>query len=440
MSLDSIVNITITNTTVSVSQQGFGTPLVLGFHTRFVDRFRSYSSLAAMVADGFATTDAEYKAVAAVFAQNPRPLSVIVGRRLTSSVQTVEITPIAVNLAVYTVTINGLAITYTADATATVAEITAGLTTAINASAQAPNVTATDNTTKLTIVSDFTGKPAAIECSVTNSGELRMQDITTDGGWATDLGDLLAASKDWYAIIMTQKGKAEITAAAAWAESNKRLLLASSGDYDVRTSGAGDLASALQTSAYARTALMWHHAPGSYPEAAWAGKLLPDLPGSSTWAYKTLAGIAASANITGGLNDTAIGVLEGKNANYYRSLGGVNITRTGMVSSKEWIDIVIGLDWLKARLQERIYSRLVGLKKIPYTETGVALIVSEIRAQLLEGVNNGLLVAGSEKVSFPAVSAISSTDKGNRLLPNGTFEAKLAGAIHNITITGTVSV
>ncbi len=438
MSLDSILNITITNTTVSVSQQGFGTPLVLGYHTRFAERSRTYSSLAAMVSDGFATTDLEYKAVAAVFAQNPRPVSVVVGRRLTKSAKVVDITPTAVNASVYTVTINGTSYTYTSDSSATVAEICTGLVTAYNAAAIS-GITVADGTTKITFTGTDTA-PYRLAVSATNNAQMKMQDVSTDGGWATDLGDLLADNKNWYAIVMTTHGKAEIIAAAAWTESNQRLLLASSADNDILGSGSSDLASSLKTSAYARTALMWHQEPTTFPEAAWAGKFLPDAPGSSTWAYKTLAGIAASPTTPGNLTDTAITNVEAKFCNYYFALGGVNITRPGHVSSNEWLDIVIGLDWLKARLQERIYSRLVGLKKIPYTELGVSLIVAEIRAQLLEAANAGLLVQGSEVVSFPLVSAISPTDKANRLLPNGTFSATLQGAIHAVTINGSVSV
>ncbi|MFA5933781.1 MAG: hypothetical protein WC795_00970 [Candidatus Paceibacterota bacterium] len=78
----------------------------------------------------------------------------------TAQVNTV--TPTAVNSTVYTTTINGTAITYTSDASATVAEITAGLTAAINLSAQASVVTAADGTTVYTVTSDTAGLPFTI--------------------------------------------------------------------------------------------------------------------------------------------------------------------------------------------------------------------------------------------------------------------------------------
>lgn len=438
MGLESIFNLSITNTSVSVSQQGFGIPLILGYHTRFAERARTYSTLAAMVADGFVTTDMEYRAAAAVFAQNPRPPSIIVGRRLTRSTHTVEVTPTAVNSAVYTLTIDGTEYAYTADASATVAEITAGLVALINADGAAL-VTAADNTTKLTLTGDSFHQ-FTLEMSATNNAELRAQDITTDAGVATDLADLLAASKDWYALILTSKGAAETVAAAAWVESNKRLFFASTMDYDCTTSSTTDLASDLETAAYGRTALKWHHAPWSFPEAAWFGKVSPYAVGAADYAYKTLSGIEASPTTPGNLTDTAITNLEAKRCNYYLEINGVNVTLPGKVSANEWIDVVVGMDWTAARMREGIYAARVANSKIPYTDQGIAVILAVILGVLKEGARNGLFVKGSESASFPALSDISSTDKSNRHLPDGTFSAQLQGAINTATIAGTVSV
>ena len=60
------------------------------------------------------------------------------------------------NDTLYTVTINSNAYTYTSDADATEAEIITGLTTAINAGADL--VTATDGTTKITLLAEYAGR------------------------------------------------------------------------------------------------------------------------------------------------------------------------------------------------------------------------------------------------------------------------------------------
>lgn len=76
-----IVNITITRETQAVTRAGFGTPMVASVHTVFAERLRYYSSLSALVSDGFLTTSATYKAVAAALGQNPAPVRVGVGRK-----------------------------------------------------------------------------------------------------------------------------------------------------------------------------------------------------------------------------------------------------------------------------------------------------------------------------------------------------------------------
>lgn len=64
----------------------------------------------------------------------------------------IKVTPVAQNATSYSVTINGTLFTYVSDASATVAEITAGLKTAIDAGSEP--VTTTDNSTDLDIEGD----------------------------------------------------------------------------------------------------------------------------------------------------------------------------------------------------------------------------------------------------------------------------------------------
>lgn len=68
-------------------------------------------------------------------------------------------TPTAANTTVYTLTINGIAFSYTSDATATVAEITAGLTLEINVTQTNGTVpvTATNNTTSIALTANVAG-------------------------------------------------------------------------------------------------------------------------------------------------------------------------------------------------------------------------------------------------------------------------------------------
>ena len=79
-----------------------------------------------------------------------------------------NLNPTRANNTLYTVTINGTACSYTSDATATDAEIQAGLIAAINGSAQAANVTATANgASDIFVTSDVLGQAFTITVSAT---------------------------------------------------------------------------------------------------------------------------------------------------------------------------------------------------------------------------------------------------------------------------------
>jgi hypothetical protein len=220
-------------------------------------------------------------------------------------------------------------------------------------------------------------------------------------------------------------------------ESNKRLCILASDDSNIPDS-TGDIAEYVSTQNYERTAVIYHPdadltASDPYPDAAWMGKVFPYDPGASNWAFKTLAGVA-SYTLTG----AQISTIEGKNGNYYTEVAGIDITQFGTVGSGEYLDIIRGLDWLTARIQQLVYTALVNNQKIAFTDNGIGVITSQLRAALGEAVDN-LLINDTFEVSAPLASEVSATDKGNRLLPDVTFIATLQGAINKVEIRGTVS-
>lgn len=147
MSLEDIASVTISSTSQQPTRAGFGTALLLAYHTKNVDRVRSYTSLTALVADGFTPQSAVYRAVAAIFSQNPRPVRVKVGRRALPFTQVVRVVPSALVSAsvseTYTLEVDGFEVSYTSDTTGTLAEVCTGLAAAINALADDDAILAT---------------------------------------------------------------------------------------------------------------------------------------------------------------------------------------------------------------------------------------------------------------------------------------------------------
>ena len=112
----------------------------------------------------------------------------------------------------------------------------------------------------------------------------------------------------------------------------------------------------------------------------------------------------------------------------------------GNVASGEWIDVMRGVDWIEATLQETIYSRLVNADKIPYTDAGVAIIKGDVQKVLTDAAGQGIITEESIVITVPKVSDISTTDRANRVLPDVEFSATLQGAIHKVEIAGVVAV
>ena len=246
-------------------------------------------------------------------------------------------------------------------------------------------------------------------------------------------------NNDWYGVVVDQAMVANFADVASWVETAKKFAIFWITDvnaYDA--SKATDLASVLKLANRNRSAVVWHATPtggADYPDAAWMGEGFPYEPGTSTWAYKTLNGVTPDTLLAS--QETA---LKGKNCNYYTTVGGVSITQEGKVASGEYIDIIIGTDWIEARLREAVYSALVNNRKIPYDDTGIAMIEGLVKGVLNEAASKGILQADSIAVTVPKYADIPHADKLARKLPDVKFSALYQGAIHSVTINGTISV
>lgn len=447
---------TIVQQTITVSAQtpavtGFNKPMVMGYHTNYTDRAREYEELADMVTDGFATTDPLYLAAAAMTSQNPRPASWIVGRTALDNALSINLVPTAQNSTAYTLYINGQAATYTSDATATVAEITAGLKSAIDtlATAQSWNITTTDNSTDLDVdaasaadyFTYYVGDPTILACN----------NDTTDGGIAADLAAIRAADDTWYVAVPVNQGKAVLIALGAAIEATgTKGMFYSSSDDEIIAGTASNVMDSLNTSGYNRVVGIYHHkAAYQFAGARWLGKCIPKTIGSFTWAYKGLSGLDYST-----LTSTQITTIEGYNGNYYVQSHDVSKTFWGKVQGGDnvYFDITQGVDWTYARMSETLAGIFFGLDKVPYTNPGIGLLEAGVWQVIREGIGMELIDAGEPAndktgtastepwVKFPTVADTTTANRAARHLPSGKYWYKLTGAIHTVEVNGTVTV
>ncbi len=443
--LSDIATVNVSTANVGIKRAGFNKILIADYHTRFAERVREYADVDEMIADGFTVNDAAYKAASIAFSQSPQPATIKVGRRALAPDLQVDLFPTAANSTVYSVDIVGPAglsatVTFTSDASATVAEIVAGLVAAINTAAL--GVTATDITTNVRIKAASAGLWFSVK--VNDLSLLRAMQTHSDPGIATDLAAIALADPEFYGLSLTTAGELEVTNAATWVEANRRIMIQASQDGDMITSATTDVASEIATDNQFRTKVIYSTDPAQFAGFAWLARVLTFDPGGVTFEYQPLRGVSAES-----LTSTQLGYLKsaGKNASAVIDYGGNAVTVNSVTAAGEWLDIIRDRDWFETRMQERVVVTVLTAsaagKKVPYTDKGAAIFETDVRAQLKEGITSGFLsddIADAPTVNVPTVASMAPADRQARTFGAITFGARVAGAIHLLSINGTVSV
>jgi hypothetical protein len=268
--------------------------------------------------------------------------------------------------------------------------------------------------------------------------------IQADTDWTTALTKIKEQNNDWYAVSVSARQMVNQQECAQWIQANEKLGGLCSGDSTISDEETGDIAAWAKLNNLDRVLVFFHPdakivdeavdavAPADpVPEAAYFGKMLTKKPGSATWKFKELQSVP-----TYELTQGQVKTVEDKNATWYMTTAGVPMTSNGQVASGEYIDVIHGLDWLKARIQNLVFTALINVDKVPFTDEGIQMVISPLKAGLEEGKTNSILA--SYEISFPAVADVSVTDKGKRFLPDVNFTGVLAGALHGTKINGVV--
>jgi len=437
MSLDDLVSVDITATTNTPSKPGFGTILIAAMKCPVAfgsARSRTFGSVKEMTDFGFAVDHPAVLCATKIKAQNPTVTNFKVGRRANNLTQTIQLTCTSATAGdIYEVNVAGHDITYTStgvaatDATAIAALIDALSEVAASASGAVITITAAGGAGVLFDVKGWS-----------NTFELR--DTTADPGGSTglnaDLSAIFAADGDWYGLALDSNSPAEIEVAALFVESNKRLFVPNTSDFDCTDpNSTTDVMAVLKAAAYARSGVLYSRSQLlSYSGAAWMAGRFTATPGSDTWAYKTLATVTVDT-----LPAAHRSAILAKNGNVYESVSNINITQMGMSAAGEWFDITRFIDWLRAEIQFRVFNTLANNAKIGYTDPGRDLLLSQVDGALDQGVEQQGLVKGTTTVTAPNTADIDPGTRNTRHLPGVKFGGRLAGAIHTLDIAGTLT-
>ena len=434
-----IVQISIDRATATPSRPSLSTPTIVGPSQVFPNRIRTYTKLTDMTTDGFGTDSPEYIAAAVMKAQNPSLRKWKVGRVATVPAESVTLQVLAQGTALgekYEFTVDGSTIAYTVSSTVTSYAVASTLAGLIDALAPVAATSSADTITITRATAD--GKRTRIR-----NWQRRLLKYKNNTSWTAttlqaDLNSILTEDSDFGALYFAENAASAAAAVAAWAETNEKLFAyTSNDDQNVSSTVTNDVFSTLKLSSYTQSyGIQNANDTQGHSGAAWDGLILAKFkPGQENWNFKTLAGIQVDD-----LNGTETSALDNKHANYFVTVGGLNLTQgNGKVASGEYIDVIRFLNWLKSEMGLRVFAALANLPKVPFTDTGLDVIRSVMLAVLQDGIDVGGLVDGTQVVEMPVVADIDPITKGERTLDNVTFSAELQGAINKVIVQGTIN-
>lgn len=445
MAISDIISVSISIADATPKAPQFNLPLILA-KAPYGAGGRLYTTdpagLSQMVTDGFPLYSRAYMLVSRLAAQSGGVGSAVVYARTTQFTQALEMVPTNFTQGYvysFNITYHGITstISHTVGAASNANLVIDAIEILIDASlAGLAGITTTpDNVTatKLTLVPNVAGDFIHIDG---HSTFLQFKEVGVDGSIAAQLAVAQADQAfNWYGLLIDSFAEAEIDLAAAFAESNEKIFLGQSADAGILLSGVTiDVASDLFGSAFTRSAVGFTRYMSSDWVAGIMGRELAKTPGSSSWHMKQSAGSTADVLTTTEQNSALA-----KRAFLYVSDRGQAHTLNGFSASGRFFDITHGTDFLKSDIETAVYQLMLNQEKIPFNATGLAQVEGALRGRLVAAVGAGLIQDGFS-ITMPSLTGYSTVDKGNRLLRTVRFSATLTGAIHKVTVAGTLTI
>jgi len=248
------------------------------------------------------------------------------------------------------------------------------------------------------------------------------------------LGKQDNVNKDWRQLIVVSENETAIDIAKVMAKvetlENKMYFA----DLDVADS------KSLTVSGINRTVLFYCTATNDYPSpvSALVGAVSGLDAGSFTYKNLILKGIDVQK-----LTDSEIKVIHDKGGITFVAKAGDNVTSEGKTAGGEYIDIVDSRDYIVSNLVYKTQKLLNSSAKIPYDDSGIAMLSSICENVMRDAVSKGIIAAtesgqGLYTVNYAKRADTSASDRAERKYIGGKFAFTLAGAIHDVDIKGEI--
>lgn len=246
---------------------------------------------------------------------------------------------------------------------------------------------------------------------------------------------------DWYMFLTDQTDDEYILALGKFAEdSEPSEVELSAGVEDHRKLYFAETNNKALEIKNRRTAVIYTESL-EHAAAAWIGAVGPWYPQAVTWKFKMPVGVTVPE-----LKASEITALENGHINFVTNEYKKNYIKNGCCTDGEWIDSILGGDWIAITMREKLYDIFMNNPIIPYTDTGFATISAGVFETLDEAAEHGIIAVNAEtgagiyNVTVPKRSSATDEQAALRQMPDIPWEAQLAGAVHGTKVKGTLKV
>lgn len=256
---------------------------------------------------------------------------------------------------------------------------------------------------------------------------------------------------DWY-YLMTDKDDDEyVKALAKFAEASEPTEAElGAGVEDHRKFYMGQTTNKKFACLTARAAVIYTDPEyiSEEPDASYTGNVAPFYPNSVTWKFKRPqdGNAPASAGVKlislPKLKDSERNELAENHVNYLTEEYKRQYVKDGVCLNGEFIDTILGGDWIAKRMRNLLYDILLSNATIQYSDAGFGLVATAVLQALAEATDLGIIARDAESkagvftVNIPKYSESTEEQRRNRVMPDITWEALLAGAIHQVKSKG----
>lgn len=254
-------------------------------------------------------------------------------------------------------------------------------------------------------------------------------------GAAEALADVALTSKGWRHLIVVNDGESATTVSdiAAKVEALPGKIYFAGLDIDDATT--------ITVTGLRRTVLFYCDGADETqePVAALVGEVAGRSAGSFTYKNLVLTGINAQE-----LTEAQVDAIHNKGGITFIAKAGDNVTSEGKVAGGEYIDIIDCEDFIIQQLTYKTQKLLNNNAKIPYDNNGIAMLESVAADVLRDAYNNGMIAVKADgtpdySIAYALKEDTNEGDRANRRYLGGAFTFTLAGAIHAVEISGTIT-